>query len=78
MRSVLFSAHSKCRPTPMHRKTDWLTRYLMALAALVTLAGHSHAQEQNIEQTIATCQSCHGAEGVPVSADIPILAGQEY
>ncbi|MHA1179717.1 MAG: c-type cytochrome, partial [Alphaproteobacteria bacterium] len=47
-------------------------------AALLTLGGVSHAQEQRIEQTIATCQGCHGAEGVPVSAEIPILAGQEY
>jgi len=65
----------------MHRRTDCrhrLTRYLIALAALLTWAGYAHAQEQSIEQTIATCQSCHGAEGVPVSADIPILAGQEY
>jgi len=65
----------------MHRKTDYRhrpTRYLIALAALLTLGGVSHAQEQSIEQTIATCQGCHGADGVPVSADIPILAGQEY
>lgn len=65
----------------MHRKTDYRhppTRYLIALAALLTLGGVSHAQEQSIEQTIATCQGCHGAEGVPVSADIPVLAGQEY
>ena len=65
----------------MHRKTDCrhrITRHLIALAALSILAGPSHAQEQDIEQTIATCQGCHGAEGVPVSADIPILAGQQY
>ena len=65
----------------MHRKTDCrhgLTRYLIAFAALLTWAGSAHAQEQNIEQTIAACQSCHGADGVPVSADIPVLAGQEY
>jgi cytochrome c553 len=65
----------------MQRKTDWshkLTRYLIAFAALLTLIGYSHAQEQDIEQTIATCQSCHGANGVPVSADIPVLEGQEY
>ena len=65
----------------MHGKTDCnrrLTRYPIALAALLALAGYSHAQEQGIEQTIASCQSCHGADGVPVSAEIPILAGQEY
>jgi len=65
----------------MQRKIDWihqLTRYFIAFAALLTLTGYSHAQEQDIEQTIATCQSCHGANGVPVSADIPVLEGQEY
>lgn len=55
-----------------------MTRYFIAFAALLTLIGYSHAQEQDIEQTIATCQSCHGANGVPVSADIPVLEGQEY
>ncbi len=78
---TVLSANRLYKYYPMHRKTDCshrLTRYLIALAALLTLAGHSHAQEQSIEQTIATCQGCHGADGVPVSADIPILAGQEY
>ncbi len=78
MRSVFMRLHEY---HPMLRKTDCLhrfTRYLIALAALLTLAGQSYAQEQNIEQTIATCQGCHGADGVPVSADIPIIAGQEY
>jgi len=26
----------------------------------------------------AVCKSCHGAEGIPTGADIPIIAGQEY
>lgn len=37
------------------------------------------ADEVDISTKLVVCQSCHGgADGVPINADTPILAGQEY
>ena len=36
------------------------------------------SDEALLEAKIGVCAGCHGQEGIPVSADIPILAGQEY
>lgn len=36
------------------------------------------SDEASLDAKIGVCESCHGQEGIPLSADIPILAGQEY
>ena len=36
------------------------------------------AQTQDLSEQIELCTSCHGEEGLPVEADIPIIWGQEY
>lgn len=52
-------------------------------ALLVTLgaAVAAHAADPpafDLDATIETCTGCHGADGVPVDATIPIIAGQEF
>lgn len=40
----------------------------------LALAADSNA----VTEKLPTCLGCHGADGVPVTPDIPVLAGQEY
>ncbi len=50
----------------------------MALGVALT-AGSAAAQDAfNLENTVAACTTCHGADGVPAQADIPILWGQQF
>lgn len=53
------------RPLPLFR------------AALAALVASSAAMAEAPPAKVATCQACHGAEGVSVAADIPNLAGQK-
>lgn len=32
----------------------------------------------NLEERVAVCSGCHGADGKPVDASTPVLAGQEF
>lgn len=48
----------------------------LALFTLVALAGPAHAQTA-MPPSAAPCLSCHGTDGRPVLADVPIIAGQQ-
>lgn len=49
-------------------------------SALVTalLPTSARADDIPLEQRLTVCNSCHGVDGVPTGAEIPIIAGQEY
>ncbi len=54
---------------------------LLAAAALgvALVAGSAAAQDAfNLEKTVAACTTCHGADGVPAQADIPVIWGQQF
>ncbi|MFQ5566989.1 MAG: c-type cytochrome [Paracoccaceae bacterium] len=58
---------------------------ILALAGFsaVLAFGGAAAQERiaddfDLEETVAVCAACHGEDGVPVEADIPILWGQQF
>ena len=52
-------------------------KVILALALfLSTLPALS--DENALEARIGVCESCHGSDGIPVSAEIPVLAGQEF
>jgi cytochrome c553 len=58
---------------------------LLALAGLgaVLAFGKAAAQERiaddfNLEETVDICMACHGEDGVPIEADIPVLWGQQF
>ena len=54
---------------------------LLAAAALgVALAAGSAAAQDafDLEKTVAVCTTCHGADGVPAQADIPVVWGQQF
>ena len=59
---------------------SWVSNWVLRAASLaaILLMGASAFAADAIEEKVKLCASCHGADGVPVSADIPILAGQEY
>ena len=53
-----------------------LTFLSLLLAVFVCPAA---AQDDfNLESEIAMCAGCHGAEGIPIEPDYPIIWGQEY
>lgn len=58
------------------------TPRLIPAITLVWLAlstGITNAADVDISAKLVVCQSCHGStDGVPINADTPILAGQEY
>ncbi|MDH3316177.1 MAG: cytochrome c, partial [Gammaproteobacteria bacterium] len=47
---------------------------LLGLALIANSASHANP----IEEKIALCVSCHGANGLPSDPSIPIIAGQEF
>jgi cytochrome c553 len=49
-----------------------VTAFLFALA-LFPMASHA----QSIEQTAQSCGACHGADGVPLQKDYPVIWGQQ-
>lgn len=52
---------------------------LRCVIAAVLAAAPALAQDAfDLEETVALCTSCHGAEGVPVEPDYPVIQGQEY
>ena len=57
---------------------------LLVLAALGAVLAFGAAAQQRIpdefdlEGTLEICAGCHGAHGVPISEDIPILWGQQF
>ncbi len=51
-------------------------RFLPAI--LAALAVPAAAQDFNVEEEAAVCSSCHGEDGVPTDAEIPVIWGQEY
>lgn len=50
---------------------------LIALFALSAVAA-SPGAAQDIEERVALCATCHGEDGRPSEADIPIIWGQEF
>ena len=52
--------------------TKLLTVLLMVLAF-----GLSAARAQSIEDKAQLCASCHGASGVPLQKDMPVIWGQQ-
>lgn len=52
-------------------------KFILAMAFSL-FATSVMSDQKAFEARIGTCESCHGVEGIPISADIPILAGQEY
>ncbi len=57
-----------------------MVKLLASVALGVALAAGSAAAQDafNLEKTVAVCTTCHGADGVPAQADIPILWGQQF
>jgi len=55
----------------MTRGPRWI---VLALA----LALAAPAAAESLEERVATCVSCHGAEGVPIEPRYPIIAGQHF
>jgi len=51
---------------------------LIVVLTLSLFAIPAMSDQNALEARIGVCEGCHGIEGIPVSADIPILAGQEY
>ena len=52
---------------------------LILTCLMITASSLAVATEVDISAKLVVCQSCHGAaDGVPINADTPILAGQEY
>ena len=52
------------------------------LSAVLAFAGAT-AQERiaddfDLEETVKVCAACHGEDGMPVEADIPVLWGQQF
>jgi cytochrome c553 len=49
------------------------------LALFVLLASRpSVVHAQDLDEMVALCTSCHGEDGRPIEADIPIIWGQQY
>ena len=76
LRGILFMR------TPKRKGPDAMrmARLLAAAALGIALAGGSAAAQDgfDLEETVAVCTACHGDDGVPVQADIPILWGQQF
>ena len=60
-------------------------KQILAVASLsVVLAfGEAAAQQRitddfDLDETVQTCTACHGEDGLPVEADIPVLWGQQF
>lgn len=53
---------------------------LLAAACVATgVATGAAAQDDfDLEAAVALCVSCHGEDGVPIEADYPVIAGQEF
>jgi cytochrome c553 len=50
--------------------------FVVALALLLLLCASVRADD--LAQKLAVCAGCHGAAGLPVRPDVPILWGQEF
>jgi cytochrome c553 len=59
---------------------DWANRLPRAGLILTVLAAWEAsaqtAETSSIEQKAAVCSACHGANGIPISKDIPVIWGQ--
>ena len=74
-RGILFmNAHQK-GPDGMR-----IARLLAPVSLGIALAAGSAAAQDafNLEKTVAACTTCHGADGVPAQADIPVVWGQQF
>lgn len=49
---------------------------MLALTAPATMAFVTAAKAETIDEKAAVCGSCHGANGIPVDKNIPIIWGQ--
>ncbi len=47
-------------------------------ALLAALALPAAAQDFNVEEEAAVCAGCHGEDGIPTDAEIPVIWGQQY
>jgi len=60
------------------------TKLLAAASLSAVLAfGQAAAQQRitddfDLAETVETCAACHGADGVPIEEDIPVLWGQQF
>lgn len=50
---------------------------LLAPLVLCALAASPVRAQDGTEETAATCVACHGEDGQPISAEIPIIFGQQ-
>ena len=57
-----------------------MAKLLAPVVLGVALTGGAAAAQEafDLEETVAVCTTCHGADGVPVTGDIPILWGQQF
>ena len=57
-----------------------IARFLATVSLGIALeTGSAVAQDAfDLEETVAVCTACHGADGVPIEADIPSLWGQQF
>jgi len=53
-------------------------RLVLVALFLLSAASASPGAAQDIEERVALCASCHGEDGRPTEADIPIIWGQEF
>lgn len=49
-----------------------------ALAAMMLAAPVAAQEAFNMEDSVALCTGCHGEEGIPIEAEYPIIAGQQF
>lgn len=54
------------------------TAFMISVCAMLASFHTSYAQNVDVDNLLETCLKCHGDNGVPVTADVPIIAGQEY
>lgn len=50
----------------------------LVFAALSMQSASAADEAASIDEQLAVCAGCHGADGVPVDAETPILAGQQF
>jgi cytochrome c553 len=61
------TSHARLRPAA------WLPAVFVALAAMLPIA----APAQTVDDLAASCAGCHGENGIPQQANMPVIWGQQ-
>lgn len=59
-------------------RCGWSWLFSVLALSWISATTTAAAEDFNLEDTVAVCTSCHGEEGMPIEADIPIIWGQEF